>query len=589
MSHAYSAPLLGDRGSDTTVGCIQAPDLGEAKTPASPTTRADWEDIKSFISKYDRSYADLTKQADELGIDLTSGRRKGLVTCRRLCAGTRAHYFAWSVLILLFFFVGALVYSKLNGWTYSCSLYYASQVAWCVGFGAIEEDSDDSKWWTVIFNLTGASIIGVAIVYFLQMTLENQEAWKEEEVVLTMNRSAIADLRRHDKKLKGRRDSEATLTRCRPGTRTREESERKDKAEGQGEGTAGEEPDDSVDAAAASAFFLLLLGGTQRAALKAYAVFPILLTVAWISIGVTYGMWFERWNFVTSLYFAVTALTTAGLQAASIDPDKDTLANWFTAFYVMLGVPIFASTIGWIASKFFEQHTRAQVREKVRRRLAKEDLEFASLLLANMKDDKKGGGKQVTYGEFLEFMLVRLSLADVGMLGTLRQRFEELDKRRTGHITLDDIQAELEFERFDMNKDGVIKMVEFVTICGKLGIGADNLERLDIFNRIDLAGKGEMDRRAFSTWWHSEGSFMLPQSNTDRTVAIIAGGLENARQRGPSSLLERAATSLPDGKRLSSGRDLSRSRSGSRPGSSSLLRRGGLQRAVSTPLQPHPE
>jgi len=163
------------------------------------------------------------------------------------------------------------------------------------------------------------------------------------------------------------------------------------------------------------------------------------------------------------------------------------------------------------------------------------------MLLANIKR----GNTKFSYGDFLEFMLVRLALIDISTLQDLRCRFHELDKKQRGYITLEDIQAELEFERFDLNGDGVIRMVEFVTICGKMGIGFDNLDRLEIFNRIDLGGKGVINRNAFSTWWHSEGRNLLPESTQERSVAYI-GGLQNLGASSSTSRQERSKSTRPD-------------------------------------------
>ena len=62
-----------------------------------------------------------------------------------------------------------------------------------------------------------------------------------------------------------------------------------------------------------------------------------LLLGIWVAVGVLYGMHFEQWSVIRSLYFSCTALSTGGLEGANAD------GLLFVGFYVLVGVPTFSA------------------------------------------------------------------------------------------------------------------------------------------------------------------------------------------------------------------------------------------------------
>ena len=82
----------------------------------------------------------------------------------------------------------------------------------------------------------------------------------------------------------------------------------------------------------------------------------------WISAGVVFGMVNQEWSFVTSLYFAVSSLSTGGLKSVNtrVTDDGVTLldgkggngfVSFFNGFYAMTGVPVFGVALGRVARR----------------------------------------------------------------------------------------------------------------------------------------------------------------------------------------------------------------------------------------------
>jgi len=128
-------------------------------------------------------------------------------------------HFRWWLfgsLLILYFFLGALFYSRENGWSYSAGLFYASQAGWSVGYASMEEKSRTSLWFTIFFVAVGATATGGAIAVLMSYIIEKGDIWEHEERMREMMRhlhkpsvsfstKTITDLNNFNQKMKDSR------------------------------------------------------------------------------------------------------------------------------------------------------------------------------------------------------------------------------------------------------------------------------------------------------------------------------------------------------------------------------------------------
>mmetsp|Transcript_3669 Transcript_3669/g.8705 ORF Transcript_3669/g.8705 Transcript_3669/m.8705 type:complete len:366 (-) Transcript_3669:152-1249(-) len=239
--------------------------------------------------------------------------------------------------------------------------------------------------------------------------------------------------------------------------------------------------------------------------------------IAWIGAGVIYGMVEERWSFVTSLYFSVTSLSTGGLKTANINPDKDTFTNWFMAFWIMTGVPVFGIAVGQLAGVLVESYMRFRLHEKLNAEVKEEEFQYACML------DLTTGSTQIRFGEFLEFSLLRAGLVQSDVLRNIRDRFAKMDIDQSGTITIKEMRACLEFDRFDVDGDGTISIAEFVAICNTLGIGGPSTrDKIKIFQMVDADNSESITRKEFLNWYYQRHASDLELTQDEKKLEDMA-------------------------------------------------------------------
>ena len=346
-----------------------------------------------------------------------------------------------SPFLILYFFVAAEIYSAENGWSYSASLYYAAQAGWSVGFGALVEKSDSSRWFTVFFVLAGASMVGGAVAVLIAMVLERQSDWHHQEEVNARSVDNATD-------------------------------------------------DDSTAFCSVASW--------RHYANEARTAAAFLL---WVAAGVAFGVHQEKWSVGKSVYFSVTSLSTGGLLAARIDPHSDTFTNYFMAFWIMTGVPVFALGVGQLAGLLVESYMRQKLKEKVLAQICEEDFQYAACLNSAASRLSEAGESGVDFGEFLQFTLIRAGVLDPSMLHRIRDRFQYLDEDGSGTISMDEMKAALEFDRFDVDRSGGICVGEFMVICQRLHIGTSPQERVQIFQKLDIDANDSISRREFTQFY----------------------------------------------------------------------------------------
>jgi hypothetical protein len=88
-------------------------------------------------------------------------------------------------------------------------------------------------------------------------------------------------------------------------------------------------------------------------------IFCISLAAVWIFLGTLYGVYVEEWSFLHAIYFAVGAMSAAGVPSPpcvngdDLYPDAScqlgTLRGFALGIYLIVGVPLFAFTVGLLA------------------------------------------------------------------------------------------------------------------------------------------------------------------------------------------------------------------------------------------------
>ena len=170
--------------------------------------------------------------------------------------------------------------------------------------------------------------------------------------------------------------------------------------------------------------------------------------VLWLLIGAAYGMTMEKWDFITSLYWAVTTVSTGGLQSPTClgnfsgAPgeicDIGTTRGFLMGTYMLIGVPLYALCLGKygniFASYALQQHNYKQLQSPIK----EEEFLYACNLLS------PPGSVTLNLGEYILLELMRVGSVDAETIQELKDRFLYLDNlisntRNSGTLDLDDM------------------------------------------------------------------------------------------------------------------------------------------------------
>ncbi|KAK7235526.1 hypothetical protein SO694_00069187 [Aureococcus anophagefferens] len=159
------------------------------------------------------------------------------------------------------------------------------------------------------------------------------------------------------------------------------------------------------------------------------------LLATWLLLGTAYGLVFERWSGTRSFYFAVCALSTAGLQG--IDPESEAWQFLVVGAWLLAGVPIFAHGVGTVARLLLRESSDAEVRARSWGNFGEGDWDDTVALLS-------------------EYVAV-----DPGRLS--REQFILSELLRSGSVSGDLVDIILDkFSRFDTDGDATLTKAEYV-------------------------------------------------------------------------------------------------------------------------------
>jgi hypothetical protein len=142
----------------------------------------------------------------------------------------------------------------------------------------------------------------------------------------------------------------------------------------------------------------------------------------------------QSWPFVTGLYFAISSISTGGLQA--LEPAKT--EEWMygmTGLYACIGVPLMGVAMATIAAFIMPKQSIEDTMHTIRSDVTEEEVDM--LVGMGMAD----GDGVIDKTEFIILCMIRIGAADPMLIHLITEYFELLDEDNSGGLTLSEITA----------------------------------------------------------------------------------------------------------------------------------------------------
>jgi len=149
-----------------------------------------------------------------------------------------------------------------------------------------------------------------------------------------------------------------------------------------------------------------------------------------IGVGATFVYWFEGWEPVDAIYWAVVTSSSVGYGDLTIESQE---TRWFNTVYMLFAVGGFAVSLSKFGTIIMEVEAERAINEFVTRGVSE-------AMIEEMDEDKSGS---VDKAEFLRYMLITMGKVDPEDLDKILGMFEQLDADGSGSIDRDDILREL--------------------------------------------------------------------------------------------------------------------------------------------------
>ena len=199
------------------------------------------------------------------------------------------------------------------------------------------------------------------------------------------------------------------------------------------------------------------------------------LLLLWLCIG---AVIFEKLEgglpgspFIKGLYFATSAASTGGLAGPSPHMNGSVA---FTCFFCLVGVPLYAFSVGEIANLFTEKYF--QLKGVEQRNSAITEKEFAWM---NRLGD---GDNEIDKYEFAMLWFLRNGHIKPEHVVQCQDDFSDLDADSNGVFTKSEMQASMFFEKFDKDHDGNLTSRNIIDMSKKL----QQLPSLEYYGKMML-------------------------------------------------------------------------------------------------------
>mmetsp|Transcript_46743 Transcript_46743/g.69141 ORF Transcript_46743/g.69141 Transcript_46743/m.69141 type:complete len:378 (+) Transcript_46743:155-1288(+) len=303
----------------------------------------------------------------------------------------------WVVLVWIATTAG--LYCLVNKWPWPTAFYASVDSGFSIGFGAVAEPTNLSLMITILHVCVGAGVIAAVLAFLAESLAESLPQIKEEQRL---------KLQEAANKLDKDGDGEVTRREC------------------------------------IACFWenVKLFVYTNNSFLYTLTSFLV-----WVVVGMIGMSLFERdWSVLRLIYFSLTAMSTGGLQSASLDPENcrnyETIGKScflypgeaiFIGIYCIVGVPLYGAILGKIAEVFLKRWARNREEEIIASTLSKEDEAKSQLFIEDTNT--------TSWNEFLIMKLVAMDKVDIETLTTLKQVFEHSDKDHSGSLSIEEIES----------------------------------------------------------------------------------------------------------------------------------------------------
>lgn len=280
----------------------------------------------------------------------------------------------------IYLMAGTGFYVWWNGWTWPAAFYYAVQAGLSIGFGVLAETDDISRAYTTAHALVGALLVTAMLSIFFEHGCDRIH-----------NIAAQCHLTEQ----KGKGSFLAAHTRI----------------------------------------------NIRQRFINDLMSIEVIALATWILFGALFGVLVEGWSAVHSTYFALTAISTGGLEG----PSQTAISFIFTALFSLTGVPVFSAATTKFATTWLEHRAVHRMEEQLAsEQMSSRDFGQISMLATGpcgvkAKDDR--AAPSINLAEYLEMELERLGLVQQEHVRTIVQRFRVLDADNSGELSLKEARS----------------------------------------------------------------------------------------------------------------------------------------------------
>lgn len=273
---------------------------------------------------------------------------------------------------LIWLIVGSVFYSIVLDLNFATGFYMAVNIGYSIGFGDISEAGETgSQWFSTIYVLIGASFVGAALGIFAEHIVADKDNWYEQEKEDLMYAEKIKD--------------SARLVKC---------------------------------------WYFCVYHKDKMRSIVLWVLFVVVATFsAW---GTN-----EEFNFINSLYFAVSSLSTGGHY--SLPGGNREWVYGLTGLYCAIGIPVMGIAMATIASFFINVGSIDDTLNDIKKPVTK--LEIDMLTEFGLADNDG----EIDKSEFIILCMVRTGAASPELIKLIEEYFNALDDDNSGTLSIDEI------------------------------------------------------------------------------------------------------------------------------------------------------